>query len=167
MTIDGTDFKILEPQPFSTEWWSHKYNGPGVRYEIGVSIELGWIVWVNGPYPCGPWTNLVIARHILPNALLPGEQYIADDTYRTAEALIPSDADTLDEYEFMAAAQARHEQVSRLFKFLKIVANPFKRKVNKHGFFMHAVANIAQLGLMTGEFRVYDVLERCPLLEGW
>jgi hypothetical protein len=166
MTVDGTDFKIKEPHPFSTSWWSHKYNGPAVRYEVGVSIE-GWIVWVNGPYPAGSWPDLVIAQHILPNALLPGEQYIADDTYRTAEALLPEDAATVEEYHFMAAARARHEQVNRLFKFFKIVADRFGRKVSKHGLFMHAVANIVQLGLMTGEFQVYDVLEKCPLPEGW
>lgn len=32
---------------------------------------------------------------------------------------------------------------------------------------LHAVANIVQLGLMTGGLHVVDVLERCPLPEEW
>jgi hypothetical protein len=74
---------------------------------------------------------------------------------------------TVDEYEFMDCARARHEQVNRLFKLFKSIGHTFKRDVCLHGLFMHAVANIVQLGLMTGEFQVFDVLERCPLPEGW
>jgi hypothetical protein len=62
MTLDGTDFRIHEPQPFDRKWYSHKFKGPGVRYEVGVCIQTGHMCWVNGPYPCGEWTDLKIAR---------------------------------------------------------------------------------------------------------
>ena len=39
MSIDGTDFRINEPQPFSTIWYSHNFKGPGLRYEIGFNIK--------------------------------------------------------------------------------------------------------------------------------
>jgi hypothetical protein len=167
ITIDGTDFRIREPHPFSREWYGHKFNGPGVRYEIGIHIEFGWIVWVNGPYPCGIWPDLAIAKHLLHLCLLPEEQYIADDTYRCPEALLPEDASNVEEYFYMDVARARHEQVNRLFKLFKVLSNRFKRDVAKHGVFMHAVANIVQLGLMTGEMNVFDVHEHAPLPEGW
>jgi hypothetical protein len=80
--------------------------------------------------------------------LLPDEQYIADDTYRTPCALLPEDASNLDEYEYMDVARARHEQMNRLLKTFKVVSNIFKREVTKHGLFMYAVANIVQLGLL-------------------
>ena len=32
--IDGTDVPILEPGSRSLLWWSHKFNGPGVRYKV-------------------------------------------------------------------------------------------------------------------------------------
>ena len=67
----------------------------------------------------------------------------------------------------MDVARARHEQVNRLFKIFKVLSNVFKREVTKHGVFMHAVANIVQFGLMTGEMNVFDVHERAPLPEGW
>jgi hypothetical protein len=41
ITIDGTDFSIYEPTPFSTKWFSHKLKGLGVRYELAISIGGG------------------------------------------------------------------------------------------------------------------------------
>ena len=78
ITIDGTDCQIYEPKPFSRCWYSHKFKGPGVRYEIGLNIQNGWIVWVNGPYPCGEWPDLRIARDRMVHMLLPVEMYVAD-----------------------------------------------------------------------------------------
>ena len=83
MTIDGTDFRILEPRPFSKSWFSHKFKGPGVRYEIGVSIATGWIVWVNRPYRCGAWPDEKIAQDGLHHILEDGERYIADGGYKS------------------------------------------------------------------------------------
>jgi hypothetical protein len=33
VTVDGTDFRINEP--------SHKFKGPGLRYEVAISIKGG------------------------------------------------------------------------------------------------------------------------------
>ena len=41
ITVDGTDFKIKEPTPFSPTWYSQKHNGPGLRYEVGICIHTG------------------------------------------------------------------------------------------------------------------------------
>ena len=53
MTVDGTDVMIWEPTPFSKMWYSHKFHGAELRYEIGMCIQTGDIVWVNGPFKCG------------------------------------------------------------------------------------------------------------------
>eukprot|EP00957_Ditylum_brightwellii_P158364 12054070-Ditylum_brightwellii.AAC.1 len=29
-TVDGADFKINKQTPFSSKWWSHEFNGPGL-----------------------------------------------------------------------------------------------------------------------------------------
>ena len=47
VSVDGTDFRIPQQSPFSSAWFSHKFNGPGLRYEVGVSIIGGSIVWIN------------------------------------------------------------------------------------------------------------------------
>lgn len=42
------DFRIYVPKLFSPKWFSYKFNGPGLRYEEGISIQkvrlLGRIV---------------------------------------------------------------------------------------------------------------------------
>eukprot|EP00536_Pseudo-nitzschia_multiseries_P010470 jgi/Psemu1/26047/gm1.26047_g len=30
--------------------YSHKFNGLAVKYEVGVCLKTGWIVWINGPF---------------------------------------------------------------------------------------------------------------------
>jgi hypothetical protein len=36
---DGTDFRIFELTEFDPKWFSHKFRGPGVHYEIGVAFQ--------------------------------------------------------------------------------------------------------------------------------
>lgn len=64
VSLDGTDFRIREPQPFNKKWYSHKFKGPGIRYEIGISIVEGDIVWAVGGVPCGEWSDLKIAKFL-------------------------------------------------------------------------------------------------------
>ena len=92
VSIDDTDFKIYEPTPFIPKWFSHKFHGPGVCYEIGIVIAMGWIVWVNGPFPSGEWTDLAIARSALLYELDEGEVYMADSGYldHSGLAITPS-----------------------------------------------------------------------------
>ena len=157
VTVDGTDFRIKDPSPFSTSWYSHKYKGPGVRYEVAICIATGWIVWFSGPYRCGSWPDLSIARDGLHFMLEDGERYIADGGYKCEEALIPDDAVTFYERYYMSSARARHETINQLFKQWKIIGNRFSRDPSKHGLFAHSIANIVQLGFMVEESFPYHV----------
>ena len=80
-TVDGTDFKIRQPAPFWNGWYSHKFNAPAVKYEVGVSIQRGDIVWVNGPFP-GKWHDMTIFCRDMKGMLDEGERVEADDGYR-------------------------------------------------------------------------------------
>jgi hypothetical protein len=82
VSVGGTDYAIREPQPFHKKWFSHKMNGPGVRYKIATCFQTGVLVRTKGPYPCGSWPDLRIARHALVDAFDPGEYYIVDGGYR-------------------------------------------------------------------------------------
>jgi hypothetical protein len=62
MTVDGTDFKIQEPSPFSRTWYSHKFKGPGFRYKVAVGIQTGDIVWTHGPFACGMFPDITMRR---------------------------------------------------------------------------------------------------------
>ena len=82
MTVDGTDFRIQQPHPFNKKWYSHKFKGPGLRYEVAVCIQTGDVVWINGPFPCGKWPDLKIFQLRLKHMLGPEEKVEADDGYR-------------------------------------------------------------------------------------
>ena len=78
VTVDGTDFRIQEPSPFSTKWYSHKFRGPGIRYEIAICIKTGWIVEFNGPFPYGRLPDIKIFRSLLKQILCTSEKVIVD-----------------------------------------------------------------------------------------
>ena len=77
--MDGTDFRIPQITPWSKSWYSHKFNAPGLRYEIGVCIHTGAIVWVHGPFPPGDYPDISIFRHALIFMLDNNERVEADD----------------------------------------------------------------------------------------
>ena len=81
VTVDGTDFRIERQTGNGKSWYSHKFHGSGLRYEVGVSILEGNIVWINGPYPCGDYPDISIFRLSLLNFLENGERVEADDGY--------------------------------------------------------------------------------------
>lgn len=152
VTIDGVDFRILEPTPFSPCWYSHKHNGPGVRYEIGLCIQTGWIVWVNGPFPCGEWPDLRIARESLIFALDDEEMYCADGGYSDGAqyAETPTGLNNYDQW-MKSVARSRHETVNSRFKRFAILSNCFRHDRHLHGSVFMAIANITQLGITTDE----------------
>ena len=80
--VDGTDCKIVEPSPFSPKWFSHKFRSAGLRYEVGVGIGNGFIVWVFGPFPCGEFTDLKIFRLKMKRSLIAGEIVVTDEGYQ-------------------------------------------------------------------------------------
>jgi hypothetical protein len=53
ITVDGTDCAISDPWPwessFNRQLFLKKLNGAGVKYKVGVCIQTGDILWVNGP----------------------------------------------------------------------------------------------------------------------
>ena len=69
VSVDGTDYSVNEQQlnpfkrpkrnkdgrclKFDPKWWSHKFNGPAVRYKTAVNIQTGNLVWTHGPFPAG------------------------------------------------------------------------------------------------------------------
>jgi hypothetical protein len=85
MTVDGTDCRVSEPRPYikkyNRQWYSIKFGRAGVRYEIGVCIKTGNIVWYNGPYPCGAYTDCRIFQCRLKWLLGPTEKVLVDRGY--------------------------------------------------------------------------------------
>ena len=103
ITVDGTDFRIQEPSPFHPQWYSHKFEGPGLRYEVGVCLRTGWIVWWNGAFPCGSWPDINIARDGLIDELDDSiqEMVLADGGYR-------------DDYQYFITPSGRNDYIDKM-----------------------------------------------------
>lgn len=89
ISVDGTDFRIEEPTPFSSKWFSFKFKSVGLRYEVGLILETGDIAWVNGPFPAGSCIDLTIFRSSLKGSLDRDERVIADKGYRDSSCYTP------------------------------------------------------------------------------
>ena len=152
MTVDGTDFQIREPSPFNPAWFSHKFNGPGVRYEFGVCIQTGWLCWIAGPFPAGDFPDQEIFSSFLAHELAEGEKVEVDEGYTGDIPIRPkSDFGGKQEWQYMKGqARARHECVNRLFKEWGILGQKYRHCLNKHSDVVLAVAAIAQNKIKDG-----------------
>ncbi len=68
MTVDGTDFCVPQKGTATkgNAFVSHKYAGKSpLRYELGVSILGGDLVWIQGPYPVGKFADIKIFNKVL------------------------------------------------------------------------------------------------------
>jgi DDE superfamily endonuclease len=165
VSVDGTDFRIYEPKPRTKDYYSHKFNGPGLRYEVGLCILTGDIVWVNGPFQPGIYSDLSIFRLHMKWALEPGERIEADLGYPDEKVKTHALANDPRKVGMRKNVAARHETVNKRFKMWNILKNEFHHNVNrmaKHCAVFHSIAVITQLSFENGEplFTVdYDDIE--------
>lgn len=140
--MDGVDCKINEPSPFSPKWYSHKFKAAGLRYEIGLCVRTGHIVWVNGGYPCGDWPDLNIARELFVHFLDPMEKTLADEGYSDLRYFIlPTDEFSNRHKRIMS----RHETINKRIKQFNVLSTPFRHNLDKHKICFHSVVNLTQL----------------------
>jgi DDE superfamily endonuclease len=153
VTVDGTDFRIMEPSPFDAKWLSEKFNGPGVKYEVAVCIQTGYIVHTNGPYPCGQWHDLTVARddlcYKLAESQFENEMALADGGYNDGYEFFetPTGHNNPDQ-RMKAQARARHETINRRFKMWGVLGQRFRGKPESHEKYFNAVANLTQFLIM-------------------
>ena len=146
MSVDCTDCVIMEPTPFSPEWYSFKSNGPGLRYEVGISIYYGHIVWINGPFPCGSNPDIKIFSNLLAQRLETNEIVVADSGYNHVKC--QKNPEIFG--DLSSTIRARHETCNRRFKVFNVLGNRFRHNLNKHSLCFHAVAKIVQLDILSG-----------------
>ena len=147
MFVDGTDFRILEPILFYRKWFSHKFKGPGLRYEIGLSIKDGIIVWAHGPFPCGAWPDLRIFRADLKHRLKHGEHVLTDAGYRDERCKTT----LFENHKFSSTVKARHETLNHRLKQFHVLGDRFRHDLKKHSRCFYAVANLTEIMIELGE----------------
>lgn len=156
VSVDCTDFPIREPTFFSTQWFSHKFNGPGLRYEVALCIKTGFIVWVNGPFECGLWSDIKIFRNSLKTFLDHGERVEADDGYIGDEpefCKTPGGFSSRSDKQnqFRMRLRSRHETVNARLKNFGILQQTYRHDVIAHASVFRACAVLVQLSIESGE----------------
>ena len=157
MSIDGTDFKIEQKGAAKkgNAFGSHKYAGKSaLRYELGIDILAGNLVWVGGPYPAGAWPDIKIFMNELAHLLEPGERVEADNGYvgHADKIKCPSnDCNPAVNVAMQARVRSRHETFNARLKFWGILGQTYRHDIMQHGNVFYACAVISQLAIENGE----------------
>jgi hypothetical protein len=157
MTIYGTDFRVPQkglPKK-GNAFASHKYAGKSaLRYELGISIFGGNLVWIQGSYPAGKYTDIIIFNKVLTNFLEPGERVEADDGYRGHADKIKcpkNDANPTKNLAMQGRARVRHETFNGRLKNWGILSQVFRHHISLHGDDFRTCAVLMQLAIDNGE----------------
>ena len=75
VTLDGKDFQMNEVTSWTRMFYSVKFNGPGVRYDVAIDIQSSEIVYWSGGDMAGKYNDLVLARRGIIPLLMPGENH--------------------------------------------------------------------------------------------
>ena len=141
---------------WSKKWFSHKFKGPGLRYEIGISIKKGDIVWIAGPYICGKWNDLEIFKNGLIHQLDENERVEADDGYRALDPEFVKSrtgfSSKKERKDMTNKVRARQETVNKRLKQFQCLVQPFRHHdFEKHSNLVRAAAVVTQLAIQNGE----------------
>lgn len=138
----------MEREQLSKKWYSKKLRGPGLRYEIGLNIRTGCIVWTSGGYPCGECTDLTLALESFVPSLKDGERAMADKDYRDEKYFIlPNNTNSTDHKSIMS----RHEKIHNRIRNFQILKQPFRHDRKKHPMIFTSVLNLTELSIEHGE----------------
>ena len=118
-SVDTTDFAVEVSR--GKQWFSHKFTGAGLRYEVGLAILTGDIVWIQGPLPCGDcWNDITIFWLAIMHYLDENERVEADDGYIGEAPKYVKTPNMFTQQEEQLAMQQRvrnrHETVNKHFK---------------------------------------------------
>lgn len=155
MSVDCVDIRITQKGPTFS---SHKLKKKSaLRYEVGVRIMSGEIVWINGPFQAGEYNDITIFRDCLETHIDDLERVEADDGYRGDPTKLKVPADVLtrsgeEEDKMQMRVQGRHETINARLKFFSILGDkPYRHDVTQHGYVFRAVAVLVQLALQNGD----------------
>ena len=136
---------------FDPKFMSHKFKSNAVKYEVGVCILSGNIVWINGPFRGGE-SDITIIRQAALDALDKNEMIEADGGYNGEPYYIkcPNDASSRNQRYIKTVARSRHETTNKRFKIFEILKIRFRHSMLQHSMCFRAVAVITQLNIEHG-----------------
>ena len=151
MSVDGTDCPVFEPYPFSSKMYSHKVNGPAVKYEVGVCLKTGHIVWINGPF-VGSTNDGTIFRNGLSPILCIDEAVEVDRGYSGDDKMkVPNMGMTSKQRKMKSNARAQHEAVNGRLKNWNSLGHRFRHNLQKHHIVFRSILVLEQIKLNHGK----------------
>ncbi len=157
MTVNGTDFRVPQKGTATkgNAFASHKYaEKSALRYKLGVSILGGDLVWVQGPYPAGKFTDIKIFNKVLCHFLDPREQVEANEGYvgHPDKIKCPQNVGkTAEKWEMQGRVRVRHETLNRRLKKWGIPSQVFCLNIMQHGNVFRVCVVVTQLPIENGE----------------
>ena len=137
------------------KYYSHKFKGSGLRYEVGLSIQKGDIYWIFGPFKCGQFTDLMIFWMGLKKELRRGEKVTADGIYGAEAPLNARALGTIFSKPQNQALEKRvcawHKHCNRCMKQWTIPRKEFRHDLMHHESIFCAIAVMTQLCIQNGE----------------
>ena len=171
MSLDGTDYSVFEQElkgkrplgpdgrrlKWNPKWYSHKFEGPGVRYETAINIQTGDIVWTYGPFPAGKWADTRIFNHKLRHNLEDDEMVEADSTYMGMpyDVRMPHNYVNVADQIAKSQALARHETIHRRFKQFGCLGSRFRHDLKLHKLMHQCCVSLVQLSISRREMIFY------------
>jgi hypothetical protein len=116
---------------------SHKYAGKSaLRYEIGVSIIGGDLVWIQDPYPAGRFNDIAIFNKVLRHFLEEGERVEADNGYVGATDKIKfkcpdNPCNRVGNEGMQSCARNCHETINGRFKSWGILRQTYRHDIRR------------------------------------
>ena len=153
ISVDCTDVRCPNyGGPFS----SYKFGKKGgLRYELGICIQTGDLVWINGPYPAGAFNDITIFRDSLMTFLDDGERVEADGGYRgecPRHCKCPTHLTTPPELAYMMQRiRSRQETINKCVKDWSVLQVIFRGDIGDHAVVFRACCVMKQLAINNGE----------------
>ena len=149
VTLDGVDFSTHEHYPFDDSLYSHKLNGPGIRYDVALCINTGDIVFWGGGFKAGVYPDLVIARKGICLLLEPYEKILADKGYEDARYFIYPATERGDN-ALLKNISGRHENINARLKCWGVLRQKFRGTLSYHYDYFSAIIQMEQFKLKHG-----------------
>lgn len=139
ISVDGVHcrFHELEDDELAKnpENYSHKFNGPGLAYELALSIFENKLVWMRGPFKPSK-SDLGIYQGELKGMLPVDKRVVCDGGYRDKNdprLATPNSHDDPKLLSFKSRCRMRQESFNKRIKRFGCLRQDFRHSVDRHG----------------------------------
>ena len=158
LSVDGVHCRMQEPRKDpGSKWYSHKFNGAGVTYELGIAIRSDRLVWVKGPFPASrhditTFRNPEDPENSLKAKIPEGKRAIGDSGYQgePTKLSVTRTGDSREVKKFKSRVKSRHETFNARLKAFSILNQAFRHGFEEHKRVFETVCLCVQYDIETG-----------------